>query len=259
MSRESLESVFNPASYVPGVDADGWNTTVNLGSGFEVGLDDIPIIGPIKQLFEGGPAGATSGVQMAADITTLVLDLAGTLSSFGLGILISTFQPLQELIKCVTGDSSSLNAGADSWVALSDSEISLAKAVLAAGEGLAAWTGDAADACRTWVTEVGDLIGLISQEATVIAGMLANSAALMDSTRSFVNNMLGILIMESSITMAAAAASAPISFGASIGIAIGVIAVQVTFCLIQITQLIEQCEAQQVQIGAQFDRCAPNF
>jgi len=256
---------------LPSVDLNGVDTKVSTGTGFVIGLDDIPVVRGIKQLFGGGVNSGVGGTQAVGDVASAVVDfrggspagfaagMTGMLQSAGIGILVSTFQPLQELLKVFTGDSSSLRTAASAWAELNTSELALAETVLASAEPLSGWVGDAADACRTWVQDLRDVIELMAGEAALIAQYLSTGAVTMDSVRGYVNTVISITIDFAIATMATAAATSVVSFGTSIGIAIGVVAIQVGFAVADLMSTANQLESYQQQIGAALDQLGPDF
>ena len=134
----------------------------------------------------------------------------------GLGFLIDLVAPLKDALNLVTGDPDGLNAKAEEWAAVAAGLRSLGpRTVQTAAATNSTWSGAAADAFRTKISNFERGALSVAGQADSVADVLRVSATLMDGAQGIIKGIIASWVEYAILTEAAAAAASFFTFGAS--------------------------------------------
>lgn len=190
----------------------GYNTVkkfgedVKGGNVFAAGKDlyDIHELAGQVDKFASGHSGEIMGDPLAALIEA------------GLDFLLDLISPLKEALNLVTGDPEGLKGKAEEWAGVAESLRQLGPAAVQDARSTEGkWTGAAADAFRTKITNFERGVLSVAGQADHVADVLRISATLMDAAQGIIKGIIASWVEYAILTEAAAAAASVFTFGAS--------------------------------------------
>lgn len=161
---------------------------------------------------------------LAKDVSSFVSGHSGALMGdplealieAGLDFLLDLIAPLKEALNLVTGDPDGLTDKADGWAGVAASLRQLGPDVVAnAATTSGSWTGVAAGAFRTKMSNFERGTLSVAGQADHVADLLRVSATLMDGAQGIIKGIIASWVEYAILTEAAAAAAAFFTFGAS--------------------------------------------
>ncbi len=153
------------------------------------------------------------------EITDAASDPLGYLISQGLSFLEHYFTPLNDLINQVTGNPDAANAAADDWRDISTDMAQMSRDMADLAGSFDSWLGTGHDTAVQQLTKFSAALDGISGEVAQMANALEISGSIMQAAKDLINSILSTLIEWAVWTFLAAQAAAPVTFGASEGVA----------------------------------------
>ena len=203
----------------PSAGLDNAGTGVRAYSGVKSLVDDVKdgnILAAGKDVWDIGSLIGDVDKFASGASGWITEDPLNELISAGLGFLIDLIWPLKEALNLVTGDPDGLNGKAEEWASVAEDLRALGPAVGEQAQATSAsWTGAAGDAFRTKVGNFLRGVQSVAGQADHVAQVLRVSATLMDAAQSIIKDIIASWVEYAILTEAAAAATAPITFGAS--------------------------------------------
>ena len=153
------------------------------------------------------------------EITDAASDPIGYLISQGLSFLEHYFTPLNDMINQVTGNPDAATAAADDWRDISADMAQMSRDMADLAGSFDSWQGTGHDTAVQQLTKFSSALDGISGEVAQMANALEISGSIMQAAKDLINSILSTLIEWAVWTFLAAQAAAPITFGASEGVA----------------------------------------
>ncbi|MEV4642162.1 hypothetical protein AB0J80_32915 [Actinoplanes sp. NPDC049548] len=134
-------------------------------------------------------------VSAGLDALAFVSDPIGSLLQYGVAWIIEHVKPLSEALDWLAGDPGQIAAHAQTWrnvaSTLQDRAADLDRAVR---WNTADWSGNAADAYRTWTGQQRDAVGGMAAAAQTMAAITEGAGVLIAGVRMMVRDAIAVLV-----------------------------------------------------------------
>lgn len=161
--------------------------------------------------------------------------LVGTLVDF----LIQTFQPLEDLLGLVTGNEARMNVSANMWQDVAAAMPPIAEYMNSATtEELAEWVGEAGEAARARIMELGLMVEGVGYLAMGMDQVLKMMAGLARVTRQFVQKLITDGVVWVIKTIAPQIAASIATFGAAAPVCIAMTVAKIAGLVLDAIQFI---------------------
>lgn len=213
-----------------------WNGSTTAGAltvgGYDLlrldPMNDIPALSPAltalrkaPSAFDDGNGGelaaiAGSVIDLGLSVRIYYADPLNWLISAGLGFLVDVVQPLEDMIGLVTGNAERMATEVAKWTRVADALGPLAGDIRqAADQGLADWTGAAADAAKARLHEFADGVHSLTSDVGELKLIVDIAKTLMETAQALVISTIATFVEWLVYTWTAAAAAAVPTAGAS--------------------------------------------
>ncbi|MFC4337122.1 hypothetical protein [Salininema proteolyticum] len=163
--------------------------------------------------------------------------LVGTLVDF----LISTFQPLEDVLGVVTGNESRMKTSAEMWKQAGDAMDPIADHIQSIVDAeLSDWDGQAAENARARVLEMSLLVSGMGYLTAVLNGILSMAATVAKAIRGYVEDLIaqGVSWVIKSILPSVASAIA--TFGATTPAIVAMVVVKIAALVFDAIQAVQE-------------------
>lgn len=245
-------------------DGDGYHGNLGITDAVDTKPSSVvPFWSDGEGIYKGISKGEwDEAVAGAGDIlgnaVAFAMDPLNWLISAGLTFIIDFFQPLEDLLSLVTGNSERLQPYADKWKEMAAALPPLGDAIVqAATDHLVEWQGKDADAAKKKLTEFAAAVKATGGEADSISGLLSLFSAIMNAAQQIIIGILATLIEWAIITWTAAMAAAAPTFGGSVAAAGTATTVEVTVSTSRAVSTIDRVVTILNKLGGMLEKILP--